>query len=86
MSPNPTKLETPRQRNLSKIESGLFTNPLVSESDLTQEDYDYNYEIINNIGRFERSDRWFCNNCTRKDDKWFMMKHPCNNHKKGKGG
>jgi len=70
-----------------KIEAELFTNPLISESDLlADQDYDYDPEIINNIGRFEWSDRWFCNNCTMKGDKWFMMKHPCNNHKKRKGG
>ena len=89
LSPNPAKLdklETPRQRILSKIELGLFTNPLISESDLTLEDYDYDPGIINNIERFGWSDRWFCNNCSMKDDKWFMMKHPCNTHKKRKGG
>ena len=85
LSPNHTKLETPRQRTISKIELGLFTNHLISNSDLTLEDYDYDPVIINNIGRFERSDRWFCNNCTMKGDKWFMMKHPCNSHKKMKG-
>ena len=90
LSPNPPKLdklETPRQSTLSKIESGLFTNPLIAESDLTLEDYDYDPEIINNIGRFEWSDRWFCNNCTLKDDKWGMMKHPCSkNDINNKGG
>jgi hypothetical protein len=86
LSPKPTVLKTPLQCTFSKIELGLFTNPLISESDLTQEDYDYDPEIINNIGRFERSDSWFCNNCILKGDKWFMMKHPCNTHKKRKGG
>jgi hypothetical protein len=86
LSPNLTKLETPRQRTISKIELGLFTNHLISNSDLTLEDYDYDPEIINNIGRFERSDRWFCNNCAKKDDKWYMMKHPCNSYKKRKEG
>jgi len=53
---------------------------LISEADLANDKY---YpEIINNIGRFEGTDRWFCNNCTMRADKWFMMKHPCNNNKK----
>jgi hypothetical protein len=84
LSPNLAKLETPRQRTISKIELGLFTNNLISNSDLTLEDYDYDPVIINNIGRFERSDRWFCNNCAKKDDKWYMMKHPCDSYKKRK--
>ncbi len=79
-----TKLGTPRQRTISKIESRSYTNLLISESDLTLEDYDYDPEIINNIGRVESTDCWFCTNCTMKSDKWFMMKHPCNNNKKEK--
>jgi hypothetical protein len=63
-----------------KIEAGLFTNPLISESDLLiDEDYDYYPEIINNITKNKGSDRWFCTikDCKWKQDKWFMMKHPC---------
>jgi hypothetical protein len=71
----------------SKIKAGLFTNPLISESDLlSDEDYDYDPEIINNITRNHGSDRWFCNNCTMRGDKWFMMKHPCKNNINNKGG
>lgn len=64
----------------SKIEAGLFTNPLISESDLLlDEDYDYDPEIINNITRYENSDRWFCTftKCKSTGDKWFLMKHTC---------
>ena len=59
-----------------------FNNPLISESDLTT-GYVYQPEIINNINKFEGTDRWFCKNCAMKGDKWFMVKHPCknNNHK-----
>lgn len=63
----------------SKIEAGLFTNSLISISDLSA-DYDYYPEIINNINRFEGTDYWFCKNCNIKGDKWFMMKHPCKNN------
>ena len=52
----------------------------MSESDLLLEDYDYDPKIINNIYRFEGKDYWFCKNCAMKEDKWFMMKHPCNNN------
>ena len=59
----------------------LFNNPLISESNLTI-GAPFDPEIINNITRYERSDRWFCNNCTMKDDKWGMMKHPCRKYNK----
>jgi len=67
---------------LSKIKAGFFTNPLISESDLllANDNYDFDPNIINNIDRFEGTDRWFCKNCNIKGDKWFMMKHPCNNN------
>jgi hypothetical protein len=55
-----------------------FNNPLISESDLTTGTYDP--KIINSIDRIKGTDRWFCKNCTIKEDKWFMMKHPCNNN------
>ena len=43
-------------------EAGLFTNPLISKSDLSTGNY--NPEIINNIDRvYPNSDRWFCHNC-----------------------
>ena len=68
-----------------KIKTGLFTNPLISESDLSNANY--NPKIINNINRlYPNSDRWFCNNCTMRGDKWFMMKHPCKNNINNKGG
>jgi hypothetical protein len=62
-----------------KIEAGLFTNPLISESDLTSQDYDYDPEIINNITRNHGSDSWSCKftKCKLTGDKWFLMKHPC---------
>ena len=60
-----------------KIEAGLFTNPLISESDLAIGG-PYDPEVINNINRVHpNSDSWFCNHCTMRGDKWFMMKHPC---------
>ncbi|HSF51355.1 MAG TPA: hypothetical protein VLA74_11390, partial [Nitrososphaeraceae archaeon] len=67
-------------------EVGLFTNPLISKSDLATGNYDP--EIINNIDRVHpNSDRWFCHNCTLRDDKWGMMKHPCSkNDINNKGG
>ena len=74
-----TTLTPSQQSNLSKIKTGLFINPLISESDLLLEDYDYDHKIINSIYRFEGNDHWFCKNCAIKGDKWFMMKHPCNN-------
>lgn len=61
-------------------EVGLFTNPLISESDLLTGNYDP--EVINNIDRVHPgSDRWFCNNCTLRDDKWGMMRHLCKHNK-----
>jgi len=60
-----------------------FNNPLISVSDLDI-GYDYQPEIISNIDRFEGTDRWFCKNCNIKGDKWFMMKHPCNNNNNDK--
>jgi hypothetical protein len=63
-----------------KIEAGLFTNPLISESDLlADQDYDYEPEIINNITRNQGSDRWYClfTKCKVTGDKWLLMKHPC---------
>jgi hypothetical protein len=54
----------------------LFNNPLISEADLLTGNYDP--EVINNIDRVHpNSDHWFCNNCTMRGDKWFMMKHHC---------
>ena len=73
-----TTLKPLQQSNLSKIKTGLFTNPLISESDLLLEDYPYDPKIINNIYRFEGNDHWLCKNCAMKGDKWFMMKHHCN--------
>ena len=91
-----TAIDTKTNRHFIKVsepsgvsrngKSGLFTNHLISESDLLIEDYEYDPEIINNIDRFEGSDRWFCNHCTMRDDKWFMMKHPCKNNINNKGG
>ncbi len=62
-------------------EAALFTNPLISKSDLSTGNY--NPEIINNIDRVHpNSDRWFCYNCTLRDDKWGMMKHLCRHNKR----
>jgi hypothetical protein len=74
----------PLQQSMeSKIQAGLFTNPLISESDLSSGSY--NSEVINNIDRVHpNSDRWFCYNCTLRDDKWGMMKHLCRHNKKTK--
>ena len=47
---------TPSQQSiLSKIKTGFFTNPHISESDLllANDNYDYDPKIINNIYRFE---------------------------------
>ena len=55
-----------------------YNNPLISESDLKDPTgFQYSPEIINNINKFENSDRWFCFNCSLRDDKWGMMKHIC---------
>jgi hypothetical protein len=71
---------------LPSIEKEKFNNQLISESDLSI-DGPYDPEIINNINRlYPNSDRWFCNNCTMRGDKWFMMKHPCKNNINNKGG
>ena len=59
-----------------------FNNPLISESDLLLEDYDYQPEIINNIYGPSDSGYWSCRNCTTYGDKWFMMKHTCKHNKK----
>ncbi len=59
----------------------LFNNPLISESNLSTGNY--NPQVINNIDRVHpNSDRWFCNNCTFRDDKWGMMKHLCKHNKR----
>ena len=78
----PTSSTTPSQQSMAlKIQAGLFTNPLISESDLLTGNYDP--EIINNIDRVHpNSDHWFCNGCTLKDDKWGMMRHLCRHNKK----
>ena len=75
---------TPSHASSSSIilKQGEFNNPLISESDLTTSTYDP--KIINSIHRFEGTDRWFCKNCAMKGDKWFMMKHPCNNNNNNK--
>ena len=68
--------------NQSKFDKkDIFSNPLISKDDF-EPGYNYNSEIINNIYRFEGKDHWFCKNCAMKGDKWFMMKHPCNNNNK----
>jgi hypothetical protein len=72
---------SPTLQQHSKI---LFNNPLIVESDLSIGGYNYDPEIINNIDRFDGSDQWFCNNCSIKGDKWFMMKHICYNTKRRK--
>jgi len=76
--PQPT---TSKQSMALKIQTRLFTNPLISISDLLTGNYDP--EVINNIERVhQNSDRWFCNNCTLRDDKWGMMKHLCKYNKR----
>jgi hypothetical protein len=78
-----TLMPLQQQSMESKIQAGLFTNPLISESDLLTGNYDP--EIINNIDRVHlNSDRWFCYNCNLRDDKWGMMKHFCKHNKKRK--
>ncbi|HET9806251.1 MAG TPA: hypothetical protein VFP49_05040, partial [Nitrososphaeraceae archaeon] len=57
------------------IQEISYDNPLISKSDLIG--YNYDPKIINAIYRFEGTDRWGCNQCTMRGDKWFMMKHPC---------
>jgi hypothetical protein len=75
-------LKSSQHSIFSKIKTGLFINPLISESDLLLDiNYDYDPEIINNIDRFTGTDRWFCKKCSMRDDKWFMMKHHCKNNK-----
>jgi hypothetical protein len=65
----------------SKIQAGLFINSLISISDLLTGNYEP--EIVNNIDRVHpNSDRWFCYNCTLRDDKWGMMKHLCRHNKR----
>jgi hypothetical protein len=65
----------------SKIQAGLFTNSLISVSDLLTGNYEP--DIINNIDRVHQfSDRWYCYNCTLRDDKWGMMKHQCRHNKR----
>jgi hypothetical protein len=59
-----------------------FNNPLILESDLATGIYDS--KIINNLDKFKGTDCWFCKNCYIKGDKWFMMKHPCNNNNNNK--
>jgi replicative DNA helicase Mcm len=56
-----------------------YNNSLITVSDLATGSYDP--QIINYIDRFKGTDRWFCNNCTMRGDKWFMMKHPCRKNK-----
>ena len=89
--------ENPRSKNLTEIknnnnqgnnsttlpyiEKKEFNNPLISESDLSIGG-PYDPYIINNIKRIAGTDSWYCFNCDRKQDKWFMMKHLCNNKKK----
>ena len=80
---NLVTLTPSKQSILSKIKTGLFINPLISESDLLLDDnYDSDPKIINNIDRYTGTDRWFCKKGPMKDDKWFMMKHPCKNNSK----
>ena len=33
-------------------------------------------QMPNSIYRIGHSDRWACNNCNVKGDKWFMLTHP----------
>ena len=81
-----TTLTSSQKFILSKIKAGFFTNPLISEPDLLlgNDNYDYDPNIINNIDRCEGTDRWYCKNCNIKGDKWFMMKHLCNNNNNDK--
>jgi hypothetical protein len=75
-----TAIEESKTMSLrEKIDAGLFTNHLISESDLTSQDYDYDPEIINNITRNHGSDRRYCmfKKCKVTGDKWLLMKHPC---------
>ena len=68
---------------VSQVSYNRFNNTLISEQDL-KDPYGYQYdpEIINNIEKFDNSDRWFCYKCNIKDDKWGMMKHICKHDKK----
>ena len=66
------------------IQEILYDNPLISETDLSIGG-PYDPEIINNIDRVHpNSDRWFCYNCTLRDDKWGMMKYLCKHNKNRK--
>lgn len=76
-----TPSHTNKSITLIDGEIALFTNPLISKSDLATGNYDP--EVINNIDRVHpNSDRWFCHNCTLRDDKWGMMIHLCKHNKK----
>jgi hypothetical protein len=71
----------PSQVSQNGKPSLLFNNPLISEQDLKDPTgFQYDPEIINNIDRFDNSDRWYCkkNNCTVNGDKWLLMRHNCN--------
>ena len=57
---------------------------IVESSSSTINDIDAEIIIPDTIYRLGRSDRWACNNCNVKGDKWFMLTHP--EYCKGKGG
>ncbi len=79
---NDTKTNGHSQK-VSYVSYVSYNNPLISESDLKDPTgYEYDPEIINNIHRFGNSDRWFCDNCTLRDNKFGMMRHPCKHNNK----
>jgi hypothetical protein len=70
--------QSPLNNNNTNIKK--FNNLLISESDLQDPcGYQYDPEIINNIGRFGNSDIWYCkkNDCKVRGDKWHLMRHNC---------
>jgi hypothetical protein len=72
--------ENARSTFEEKQSKSLFNNPLISEDDLIDPNgYQYDPEVINNIDRFEFSDRWYCKNknCKIRGDKWLLMRHNC---------
>jgi len=60
---------TPSQQFiLAKIKSRVY-HPLISQSALllAKDNYDFDPNIINNINRFEGTERWFCKTAILKE-------------------
>ena len=49
---------------------------------VTDPEWSKQHNLENIYRSYPHSDTWKCKNCNVRDDKWYMLIHPCKNNKK----